>query len=223
LTLAQAAGFTGTIAGLNADDTLHFGDVAFSAATQLSYTANAAGTAGSLVVSDGMHTAQLSLIGQYTAADFHLGAGADGHALLSNTVADNATVLGTAGADVLMGTSGNDILVGGQGSDTLTGSAGSDTFMFRSSDAGSVDTITDFDAGAGGDMLGIGALLQGYAPGADLSQFVSSHETASGTIVSLDFDGAGSAHGFQDLLLLQGVTGLDFGTLIGHVDAAALP
>jgi Ca2+-binding RTX toxin-like protein len=124
---------------------------------------------------------------------------------------------------VLAGTAGNDIVVGGQGSDTLTGGAGSDTFLFRSSDAGAVDTITDFDAGAGGDMLGIGALLQGYAAGADLSQFVGSHDTASGTIVSVDFDGAGSAHTFQDLLLLQGVTGLDFSTLIGHVDAAPLP
>ena len=71
--------------------------------------------------------------------------------------------------------------------------------------------------------LGIGALLQGYSAGADLAQFIGTHETAAGTVVSIDIDGAGSAHGFQDLLLLQGVTGLDFGSLIGHVDPAPLP
>ena len=42
-------------------------------------------------------------------------------------------------------------------------------------------------------------------------------------IVSINTDGAGSAHGFQDLLVMQGVTGLDFTTLIAHVDAAPLP
>src|SRR5204862_2834719 len=101
LTLDHAATFTGTLAGLNADDTIHFGDIAFSAATQVSYTANAAGTAGSLVVNDGMHTAQVTLIGQYSAADFQLVAGQNGSTDVVNTVTDNATVLGTARADVL--------------------------------------------------------------------------------------------------------------------------
>ncbi|HMC14131.1 MAG TPA: type I secretion C-terminal target domain-containing protein [Albitalea sp.] len=223
MTLDHAAAFTGTLAGLDADDTLHFGDIAFSAATQVSYTANAAGTAGSLVVSDGTHTAQLTLIGQYSAADFQRVAGQNGNTDVVNTATHNATVLGTAGADVLTGTAGNDIIVGGAGSDTLTGGAGSDTFIFRSSDGGAVDTITDFDAGAAGDVLSIGALLQGYAPGADLSQFVSLHESGPNTIVSIDIDGAGSVYGFQDLLVLQGVTGLDFSTLVAHIDANPLP
>jgi len=223
LTVDHAAAFTGTLAGLNADDTLHFGDIAFSSATQVSYTANAAGTAGSLVVSDGTHTAQMALVGQYSAADFQLVADQGGGTALVNTAAGNATLLGTAGADVLAGTGGNDIIVCGAGSDMLAGGAGSDTFLFRGSDAGAVDTITDFDVGAGGDVLNVGLLLQGYSPGADLSQFISLRQNGDDTIVSIDSDGAGSAHGFQDLLVLQGVTGLDFSTLIAHVDAAPLP
>ena len=223
LSLDHAAGFSGTITGLNADDTLYFGDMTFSASAQLSYTANAAGTAGALVVSDGTQTAHISLIGHYAADAFQLSAKAGGGTAVSNTAIDNGTVLGTSGADVLTGTAGNDILVGGQGSDTLTGGAGSDTFMFRSSDGGAVDTITDFDAGAGGDTLGIGALLQGYSDGAGLAQFISLRQSGSDTVVSVDMDGSGSAHEFQDLLILQGVTGLDFATLMAHVDAHPLP
>jgi hypothetical protein len=225
LTVDHAAAFTGTLTGLNADDTLHFGDITFSSSTQVSYTANAAGTAGSLVVSDGTHTAQMALVGQYSAADFQVVADQNGNTAIANTATGNATVLGTASADVLVGTGGNDIIVGGAGRDTLTGGAGHDTFLFRGSDAGAVDTITNFDAGAGagGDVLNVGLLLQGYSSGADLSQFISLRESGDGTIVSIDSDGAGSAHGFQDLLLLQGVTGLDFSTLIAHVDATPLP
>jgi hypothetical protein len=37
----------------------------------LNYTANAAGTGGILSVSDGMHTANIQLQGQYAADDFH--------------------------------------------------------------------------------------------------------------------------------------------------------
>jgi len=223
LTLDHATSFTGTLTGLSADDTLHFGDIAFSASTQVSYTANAAGTAGSLVVTDGTHTAQMTLVGQYSATDFQLAAGQSGSAEVVNTAADNATVLGTAGVDALMGTGGNDIIVGGASSDTLWGGAGSDTFLFRSSDADAVDTITDFNAGAGGDTINVGLLLQGCSSGADLSQFISLRESGSDTIVSIDSDGAGLTHGFQDLLIMQGVTGLDFGTLIAHVDATPLP
>src|SRR2546425_14763 len=154
--------------------------------------------AGSLVVTDGPHTAQMALIGQYSAADFQLVAAADGSTQLASTAADNGTVLGGAGADVLTGTAGNDIIIGGAGSDVLTGGAGSDTFLYRSSDAGAVDTITDFDVGAGGDVLNIGALLSGYTAN-DASQFISLRESDGNTIVSIDSDGAGTAHGFQDL------------------------
>jgi Ca2+-binding RTX toxin-like protein len=52
---------------------------------------------------------------------------------------------------VINGTTGSDILFGGAGNDLLTGGAGSDLFVV-SKGSGS-DTISDFQAGAGGDAL----------------------------------------------------------------------
>ena len=222
LTLDDSAHFTGTLAGLTGDDALHLADIVFGAQTQASYTANASGTAGTLHVSDGVHEASIALIGRYASADFQLQAAQDGGSQINVAPAATPAIVGSAGADVLAGTGGDDIIVGGAGADTLTGGAGSDTFYFRSSDASSVDTITDFNAAAGGDRIDIAALLHGYAGGDDLSHYVGMRESEGSTIVSIDSDGAGSAHGFHDLLVLSGVTGLDMQTLLSHVDSAAL-
>src|SRR5471030_1697765 len=54
-------------------------------------------------------------------------------------------------AQVINGTSGADILFGGTGNDLLTGGGGSDLFVV-SKGYGS-DTISDFQAGIGGDLL----------------------------------------------------------------------
>jgi Ca2+-binding RTX toxin-like protein len=155
------------------------------------------------------------VIGHYDSSDFQAQAGANGELQVVSTAATNGTVLGTAGADVLTGSVAADILVGGQGADVLTGGLGGDTFLFRSGDLGKFDTIKDFSL-AEGDMLSIGALLHGYTPDTDLSQFVSLHETAEGTMVAIDV--AGQGHDFQDLVLLQGVTGITMATLAAHVD-----
>ena len=54
-------------------------------------------------------------------------------------------------AQVINGTSGSDTLFGGTGNDLLTGGTGSDLFVI-SKGYGS-DTISDFQAGVGGDVL----------------------------------------------------------------------
>ncbi|QPF90265.1 Ig-like domain-containing protein [Bradyrhizobium commune] len=54
-------------------------------------------------------------------------------------------------SQIINGTAGADVLFGGMGNDLLTGGAGSDLFVV-SKGYGS-DTISDFQAGAGGDML----------------------------------------------------------------------
>ncbi|MET4040298.1 Ca2+-binding RTX toxin-like protein [Bradyrhizobium sp. RT6a] len=66
-------------------------------------------------------------------------------------MAKQTKLLSGAYTSVLSGTSGSDILFGGAGNDLLTGGAGRDTFVV-SKGYGS-DTIADFAAGVGGDVL----------------------------------------------------------------------
>jgi large repetitive protein len=61
--------FGGSISGFNGDDKLDVLDILFSSAT-LNYTANQAGTGGTLSVTDGAHTANITLLGQFDAASF---------------------------------------------------------------------------------------------------------------------------------------------------------
>ena len=56
-----------------------------------------------------------------------------------------------AGWDTLRGGAGDDTLEGGMGNDVLSGGGGSDRFRYATGDG--VDRITDFEAGAGGDVL----------------------------------------------------------------------
>ena len=58
---------------------------------------------------------------------------------------------GMNGQDILVGGSGSDIFVGGLNKDRMTGGAGADQFLFRVGD--NYDTITDFDASVGSDVL----------------------------------------------------------------------
>ena len=68
LKLDASAGFTGQIAGFAAGDALDLSDIAFNGQTRFAYSSNAAHTGGTLTVSDGVHTANLDLLGQYAAA-----------------------------------------------------------------------------------------------------------------------------------------------------------
>jgi autotransporter passenger strand-loop-strand repeat protein len=78
LVLDQASGFTGTISGWQDHDSIALGDILFSdGVTSLAYAQNGDNSGGTLTVSDGTHTASLSLLGQYSAADFALSS--DGH------------------------------------------------------------------------------------------------------------------------------------------------
>jgi hypothetical protein len=52
-------------------------NIAFGAQTTLAYAENAAGTGGTLTVSDGRHAASVVLLGNYIAGSFAIGA--DGH------------------------------------------------------------------------------------------------------------------------------------------------
>jgi serralysin len=70
--------------------------------------------------------------------------------LFGGTEADR--LFGGDGADLLAGEAGDDLLFGGGGDDRLFGGAGADVFVFES--GAGLDTVGDFDAGAG-DRLGL--------------------------------------------------------------------
>jgi hypothetical protein len=72
LRLDDSLHFSGVVSGFGADDHLDLSDITFGAGVTHNYLANAEGTGGTLTVSDGAHTANISLLGQYTAEGFHM-------------------------------------------------------------------------------------------------------------------------------------------------------
>ena len=68
LKLDNSASFTGTVAGLTGQDTIDFADINFANAQQPSFSGNASG--GTLAVTDGTHTANIALLGNYIASTF---------------------------------------------------------------------------------------------------------------------------------------------------------
>jgi hypothetical protein len=70
LKLDQSGGFSGTIAGFAAGDGIDLADLGFGSSTTLAFAANADGSGGTLLASDGTQTASLQLLGQYAATGF---------------------------------------------------------------------------------------------------------------------------------------------------------
>ena len=74
LKIEHAGDFRGTVAGFDSNDVLDLPDLAFGSSTTLRYAANGNNTGGTLTASDGTHTANIELLGQYTAASFVMSA-----------------------------------------------------------------------------------------------------------------------------------------------------
>jgi hypothetical protein len=70
LKLVDSFDFSGIVSGFNEASHLDLADVAFGAGTAMSYVENQAGTGGTLSVTDGVHTANITLLGQYDPAGF---------------------------------------------------------------------------------------------------------------------------------------------------------
>jgi hypothetical protein len=77
LKLENSSSFGGTVAGLCGQDAIDFADIGFGASSTLGYAANSDHSGGTLSVGDGMHMANIALLGSYMASSFV--AASDGH------------------------------------------------------------------------------------------------------------------------------------------------
>ncbi|WP_294645445.1 Ig-like domain-containing protein [uncultured Aureimonas sp.] len=117
-------------------------------------------------------------------------------------------MLGGKGNDVVNGGAGNDYVWGGAGVDQLTGGEGRDRFAYHELSEGG-DTITDFQAGAKGDILDVSVLAArlGWGSGDPLADgHLRVSAAGAGTLVQAS-DGHG---GWTTLATLQGVKPGDF-------------
>ncbi len=99
---------------------------------------------------------------------------------------------------------------------TITLGDGQDTFTVTFWNNTASVTITDFDAGAGGDRLDINAVLASNLVGWDVSSnpfatlFVRLEQDGTDTLLQIDRDGAAAANTFTTLVRLQNTTAGDF-------------
>ncbi|MDH2344191.1 phage tail tip lysozyme [Bradyrhizobium sp. SSUT77] len=77
LTLDSSQAFTGSISGFGQPEHIDLVDIAYNSSTTLSFAEAASNTSGTLTVSDGVHTAHVTLLGQYVTAQFT--SATDGH------------------------------------------------------------------------------------------------------------------------------------------------
>ncbi|MGV6957184.1 VCBS domain-containing protein [Pseudomonas chlororaphis] len=200
---AEAAGSLVGILGLESDDLLTFGDLAFGANTQLSYTANTSGAGGLLTVDDGAHRAEVNLLGHYSAEDFQVTDGGEAGTQVSYHGQSSGTLVGSMLADTLSGSDGNDIIVGRGGEDSLSGGAGADMFAYLNANEGG-DHILDYNF-AEGDTLDLSTLLNAnFVSGtSQVADFVQLAQSGSAITMQVDPDGANNGKHFVDVAVLD--------------------
>lgn len=87
----------------------------------------------------------------------------------------------------------------------LTGGAGSDLFSIDGDAGDGSITIRDFATGAGGDVLDVFDALPNGVAAPFAGGYLRFQQRGADTVVQIDLDGAGSAHGFADLVTLSNV------------------
>jgi autotransporter passenger strand-loop-strand repeat protein len=84
LRLDASVGFGGLIAGFGQPEHLDLSDIGFGSSTHLGFTEAASNLSGTLMVTDGVHTANLTLLGQYVTAQFTSASDGHGGALIGD-------------------------------------------------------------------------------------------------------------------------------------------
>ena len=85
---------TGKISGFALGDLMDLTDISYGASTSLTYKSNAAHTAGTLTVTDGVNTAKLALVGDYTQSSFSIANDGSGGTLISDPSAHTTSIVG---------------------------------------------------------------------------------------------------------------------------------
>ena len=112
-------------------------------------------------------------------------------AVITGTSAAN-TIVGSAAVDQIDGGAGADTITGGGGNDVITTGSGADTLIL-SATGGGVDTITDFTAGTGGDVLDISAFLTKAFTAADFDSVTNATGdtiTVADHVMRIEYNGA---------------------------------
>ena len=90
LLLDQSQTFSGSISGFGGDDQIDLGDIGFGSTTTLGYAADSSCAGGVLSLSDGVHSAAIELLGQYSAASFSMASdGQAGTMITASILAQN--------------------------------------------------------------------------------------------------------------------------------------
>ncbi|HEY4168278.1 MAG TPA: AIDA repeat-containing protein, partial [Reyranella sp.] len=84
LQLDDSVHFGGTIAGFGVPGAIDLQDIAFGPGTTLGFTEAGDNLSGTLTVTDGANTAQIHLLGQYVAGNFHAQADGNGGTLITD-------------------------------------------------------------------------------------------------------------------------------------------
>jgi Ca2+-binding RTX toxin-like protein len=114
-------------------------------------------------------------------------------------------------ADRLTGNADANGLYGELGHDTLTGGASSDIFGFNTIAASEAansdfDLITDFEVGAGKDILHIGNIIEGFSGSSDINDFLRIVLDGGQTKLQMDVDGEVNGVNFVTLAVMNGIS-----------------
>lgn len=120
-------------------------------------------------------------------------------------------LVGAAGADTISGGNGVDTITGGDGIDSITGGAGADIFILNQAATTGRDVITDFAAGASGDVLKFDISDYGLAGGTEYVGAISGVAVdSSDEILVLTGAGYASDEAAEDAIAARVTTdGLD--------------
>src|SRR5262249_43156843 len=104
LQLDASQSFHGTIAGFASPpgviEEIDLGDISFAKKTKVSFKEAQDKTSGTLTVTDGTHTASLTLLGQYSAQDFSLSSDGHGGTMVTDPQ-HHPSLVGSAGSPPL--------------------------------------------------------------------------------------------------------------------------